>query len=63
MSTKIKESGFSALDRLADAITEYREANPKPEEFEKFVEHLKYRYDIGTKTLKTAILMLAMEDI
>lgn len=52
----------SAIDRLADAITEYREANPKPEEFEKFVEGLRYRYNIGTKTLKAAILMLAMGD-
>lgn len=50
------------IDRLADAITEYREADPKPEEFERFVDRLRHKYGISVKTLKTAILMLAIGD-
>lgn len=51
------------INRLADAITEYLEQEPKPEEFAKFIEHLRYKYNISVKTLLTAINILATQEI
>lgn len=51
------------INRLADAITEYLEKNPKPEEFAKLVEHLRYKYNISVKTLLMAINILATQEI
>lgn len=47
------------IDRLALALTEYRETNPQPRESAKVYEHLSLKYRIGVKTIRTGVLMEA----
>jgi hypothetical protein len=55
----LEEKRASAIDRLADAITEYQEADLRPAQRAKFISELSVKHRISKKTISTAILMLA----
>jgi hypothetical protein len=55
----LDERRENAIDRLADAISEYLELNPKPNEMGALVSILSAKYGIGKKTIRSAVLMLA----
>lgn len=48
-----------AIDRMADALTEYRQLNPVPADANRQINRLSVKYQIGVKTIKTALLMEA----
>jgi len=59
MLVLLEEKRANAIDRLADAITEYQEADLRPAQQARFISELSVKHHIAKKTISTAILMLA----
>ena len=55
----LENKRLAAIDRLAEALTEFREENPPPAHQQAFINSLSVKHRIDPKCIRTGILMEA----
>lgn len=53
----LESKRLAAIDRLAEALTEFREKNPPPARQQAFINSLSVKHRIDPKSIRTGILM------